>query len=103
MAARSLGSGCAAPPAQAASARPLSRAPKVLPFLCFAGRGCSLGGGFLLHVFEPYAAVQVFETELLAAAPWTKQNRGFTDFLESCDSSHFRNNNQFSMETYFKF
>jgi hypothetical protein len=48
-----LGCGCAAPLAQAARVRPLSRAPKEALLLCAAGRGRSLGGGFLVHVREP--------------------------------------------------
>ena len=52
MAARRLGSGCAAPPAQAARVRPLPRAPKEVPLLCAEGRGCSLGEGFVVHVRE---------------------------------------------------
>ena len=57
MAARSLGCGCVAPPAQAACVRPLSLAPKEAPLLCAAGQGRSLGRGFFVHVREPIASV----------------------------------------------
>ena len=57
VAARNLGCGCVAPPAQATRVRPLSRAPKDAPLLCAAEQGRSLGRGFFVHVREPIASV----------------------------------------------